>query len=103
MIEITGVDLNKFVQEIYALSAPFGMGFVHYRKGALSDEDAQGIIDREPEGSGIAVRMDYVHGRGCKMTVFRKQPGVLEIPDNWYDHSPEQLDELLTRCKVKRP
>jgi hypothetical protein len=30
MIDITGVDLVKFAQKVYALSVPRGLGFLHH-------------------------------------------------------------------------
>lgn len=101
MIDVTGIDLKKFVQEVYALSVPVGLGVLHARPGGLSDADAQEIIDRESDDGHIAASMDYVHGRQCKMTVFRKN-GRLEIPQQWFDHTPQQLGELLKRCGVDR-
>lgn len=100
MIDITSVDLKKFVKEVYALSSPAGLGFLHFKPGELSDEAAQAIIDRGDEC--IAASMDYVNGRQCKMTVFRKPDGKLEIGDNWFDHSTGQLTDLLERCGIAR-
>jgi hypothetical protein len=100
MIDITGVDLPKFIKEVYALSVPAGLGFMHFR--ALTDDEAQRIIDREGDNGRIAASMDYVNGRQCKMTIFRKLNGKLEINDSWSDHTSSQLDELLRRCGVSR-
>lgn len=97
MIDITGTDLVKFAQEVYALSQPQGLGIVHYRAGELDAETARRLVD---EGKGrIALSMDYVRGRACKMTVY-KQDGRLEIRERWFDHSDEQLTELLRRCNI---
>ena len=95
MIDITGSDLVKVAQAVYDLSKPQGMGFLHAKSGGLSDEQAKSLIQ---EGR-IALRMDYVSGRACKMTVFRDQ-GKLLIRDNWYDHSENQLMELIDRIAV---
>lgn len=99
MIDITGVDLLKFVKEAYNLSSPQGMGFIHYQEGELSDADAQAIID--VENRNYAVTMDYVKGRSIKMHV-RKEDGKLLINDDWYDHSDSQLAELLKRVGIKQ-
>lgn len=96
-IEITGVDLKKFVQKAYELSQPQGLGFLHYEKGALTDDEAQGIIDSSRPDGRNAVSMDYVKGRSIKMHVSRDD-GKLFIYNNWYDHSPHQLKELLIHC-----
>lgn len=94
MIEVTGVDLTKLVQEAYALSRPQGLGTMHFQPGGLSEADAKAITDRER--GNIAASMDYVKGRACKMTVFR-QDGKLFIRDAWFDHSAAQLKTLLER------
>jgi hypothetical protein len=96
MIEVTGVDLVKLVQQAYALSHPQGLGFIHYQDGDLPEADAKAIIDREKPEGRIAASMDYVKGRGCKMTVFR-QDGKLFIKEAWFDHSAAQLRTLLER------
>lgn len=97
MIDITGVDLVKFVKNVYDLSRPVGMGFLHFTPGPLSDDDAQRCI--MPAGGSLVVSMDYVHGRGCKMSVWRKL-NRLEIDDAWYDHTDAQLQELLAHVGV---
>ncbi len=92
-INISHVDMSKFVREVYNLSSPRGMGFLHFKEDGLSDEDVAAIIAR-------GVRMDYVHGRACKMTVV-KRPDGLFIQPKWYDHHIEDLKELLKRCNVE--
>jgi len=95
MIDITGVDLKEFVKKVYELSKPQGLGFLHYESGGLSDEEAQFIVDNCYNPTRFAVAMDYVKGRACKMTV-HKNGDKLEIKDSWYDHSENQLKELLS-------
>lgn len=97
MIEITGCDLVKLAQEAYNLSKPQGMGFLHFEEGGLSDKDAAALITEDrPIGP---LRMDYVKGRACKLTVFR-DGDKLYIPDSWYDHSQTHLETLLERIKT---
>jgi hypothetical protein len=96
-IEITGVDLAKFAQKAYELSVPKGMGFLHFREGGLSDSDAKMLVRDEGR---IALNMDYVHGRGCKMTVIREDE-KLYIDDRWYDHTDEDLEDLLSAFSIK--
>lgn len=96
MINITGVDLAKFAQAVYARSIPVGMGFLHARGGGLTDEDAKSLVN---ETGYYALSMDYVHGRQCKMTVYRKD-GKLQIYDSWHDHSAAALDDLLTEFNI---
>ena len=44
MIDITGVDLRKFVQMVYALSRPLGLGYLHYTPMPLSEEEINRAI-----------------------------------------------------------
>lgn len=97
MIKLNGIDLVKFVQKVYELSVPQGLGFMHARPGGLSEEDAKGYIN---EKSSCVISMDYVKGRACKMGVF-KQGDDLTMNDNWYDHTNEQLSELLSTFGIK--
>ena len=93
MIDVTGIDLVKFVQKCYELSVPFGLGALHFTSQPLSDEEAEKLIAVTGRGD-IAVSLDYVGGRACKMHVFKKGDR-LEITDRWYDHTNEQLSQLL--------
>lgn len=96
LIDVTGVDLIKFAQKVYDLSQPQGLGLLHYTKDPLTAEEAKAYIH---EGEGwTALMMDYVKGRACKMTVFRKE-GKLWIRGDWYDHSDWALEELLKILK----
>lgn len=100
MIDITGVDLAKFAQKVYELSVPRGLGFLHAKSGGLSAEEAAEIVKRS-EHANVALSMDYVAGRGCKMTVFRNL-GQLEIRDAWYDHTDSDLTTLLAAFGIGR-
>lgn len=103
MIEITGINLKEFAKKVYELSSPLGLGYLHYKKDhVLSDEDAQACIDivAEWDRHRIALNMDYVHGRCCKMVVF-KEVDKLFIRNKWWDHTPEQLTELLNSQGIK--
>lgn len=102
MIKITGVDLKKFAQRVYDFSRPQGLGFLHFKANALSDEDAQALIDRESARAGVALSMDYVHGRSCKMTVFSEK-GELYVRPQWYDHTFVQYKKLLAEFGIELP
>lgn len=103
MIEITGVDMAKFVKKVYELSKPLGMGFLHFTPEPLSDEEAKSLInDNDPK---IKCSLDYVKGRSCKMTVHKEISGSmfnkkekLFIRSPWFDHTDSQLKELLEHC-----
>ena len=99
MIDVTAAPLLDLVKAAYDLSKPQGLGFIHARPGDLSDKDAQDIIDYEKPGSGIAARMDYVHGRACKLTVYKKD-GKHFIQKPWFDHSDTQLAQLLSNVGI---
>ncbi len=91
-IEITGVNLVELVKRAYDLSNPQGLGFIHYKDGGLSDEQANSLID---ENDRYPVSLDYVCGRACKLDVFKSDDERLYIRNKWYDHSAQQLKDLL--------
>lgn len=92
-IDITGIDMVKFVKAVYDLSNPQGMGFVHFTPEPLSDEEAKSLIKEDG-----TVSLDYVKGRACKMHVF-KEDDKLYINDTWFDHTDKELEQLLMMCK----
>ena len=44
MIDITDVDMIKFIQKVYDLSRPQGMGMLYFTPGPMSEEDAKALI-----------------------------------------------------------
>jgi len=40
-IDVTGIDLIQFIKEVYKLSVPAGLGYLHFRKGELTNEEAK--------------------------------------------------------------
>ena len=92
MIDVTNLDIHKLIAGAYNLSIPVGMGMLHYEEGCLSEEEIASLIITNDEV--LAVSMDYVKGRACKFNIFKKE-GKLLINDDWFDHSPEQLEQLL--------
>ncbi len=94
MIEITGVNLVEFVKKVYELSNPQGMGFLHFQEGKLATGQAENIVDTWKDDNRMAIGMDYVNGRSCKMNVF-KENDKLWIFGDWFDHTKDQLEELL--------
>ena len=100
MIDITGIDLVKFVQKVFELSIPQGLGFFHFTPNPLTEEEARGIVDRASRNTGsVKLDMDYISGRACKMVVWEKN-GKLTIQDTWYDHTDNQLKQLLAEFNI---
>lgn len=97
MIEITGVDLVALAKKAYELSAPQGMGFLHARDGELDEDTAARLVSDDPH---FPLSMDYVHGRACKLTVF-KEGDRMFISNQWHDHSEDQLKQLLEAVGIK--
>lgn len=104
-IAITGVDMRTFIMAVYELSKEVGMGQIMYRSGLLDREMVELIMaghrQRMEGGSPIVLHMDYVHGRACKMVVYREHD-ILYISSKWFDHSEEDLRKLLERCGIRR-
>jgi hypothetical protein len=98
MIDVTGIDLIRFVKKVYDLSFPQGLGFLHFQSGSLKDEEAKVFIHEKDKYN--IVDMDYVKGRSCKMNIF-KQDNKWFIKDSWYDHTDKQLQELLLEFNIK--
>ena len=99
-MNLPGIDLAKFAQKVYELSVPKGLGFLHSTPAPLSREEAEKMI--QPTGR-IALSMDYVAGRCCKMTVFRDPEGNLSTRDSWYDHTDKQFAALLAAFGLAPP
>ncbi len=93
-IDITGINLIEFVKEVYKLSVPVGLGWLHFTKEELTDEEAKEILDVWKNDRMLCLDMDYIKGRACKMYVF-KEGKKLNIRVPWYDHTDIQLKKLL--------
>lgn len=90
-----GMDIKKLVKAAYDLSAPQGMGYIHYEEGSLTDAEIDQILERR-EALNVVLYMDYVKGRSIKMTVFKDiQDCSLFVYKSWYDHTEDQHDELI--------
>lgn len=101
MLKITGIDLVKFVQKVYELSKPQGLGIMHFQEGGLPEEDAKDIVANGKKDT-VAISMDYVKGRAYKMVVWRED-GDLFIRPQWFDHTHAQLKELLADFGIDLP
>lgn len=102
MIDVTGIDLVEFAKKVYELSVPQGMGILHFTPSPLTDEVAKSIIALSKDDKRIALSMDYVRGRACKMHV-RREDGKLTISDTWYDHTDRIYQQLLDHFNIQKP
>lgn len=96
-----GIDLVKFIQNVYDLSKPQGLGKMHFTPEPLNEAEAEQILKRYDNHTNIVLALDYLNGRACKMTVWKSNQDVLYIRDNWFDHEFKEFKELLKRCKIK--
>lgn len=101
MIDITEIDLIEFTKKVYELSVPQGMGFLHYTSKPLADSEAKQLVDVFKNDKRLALDMDYVKGRACKMHV-RRENGKLTIPDTWYDHTDRIYQQLLDHFGIQK-
>ncbi len=99
-IHITGVDLVKFATDVYDLSIPRSLEGLHFTKGPLPKEKAEELVAAYKYSINIALSMDYVSGRRCKMHVFRGPGNTLSITAPWFDHTDEELKQLLVRHNI---
>lgn len=91
-LNVTGVELKELAKAAYRFSRPQGLGFLHAKDGELSEADALTLVSsRHGE---IALSMDYIHGRACKFTVWRRNEELF-IRGSWFDHSEDDLQDLL--------
>jgi hypothetical protein len=101
MIEVKELDLVKFTCDAYSLSTPQGLGVLHAKEGALSLEEAQSFVKAYEGDKRIALSLDYIHGRSCKMTVWHLEEGGYKLADSWYDHTNAQYEDLLSRHGIE--
>jgi hypothetical protein len=95
-IDVNDVNMVELIKKAYDLSSPQGLGILHFQNGTLTDEEAKSCISKE----GM-INMDYVKGRACKFGVFRSlETNRLVIHSPWYDHTDEQLIELLSHVGI---
>jgi len=101
-IKITGVDLVEFTKKVYELSVPQGLGFMQFTDNPLDTKEAEELINTYKNDGYSALSLDYIHGRACKMIVF-KENNELFINSVWYDHTDEQLKQLLNTFNITVP
>lgn len=98
-VEITELDRRLLVQAVYAASRPQGLGFLHFREGALDKGTVDAVLAAADKYRNGGLDLDYVHGRACKFRV-KVSDNRHYVAINWYDHSPEQLKEMLRGLKL---
>ena len=95
MIDVTNVNMIRFVQKVYEFSQPQGLGILHFQPGEITEKEAKSFIKDNGE-----IALDYVKGRACKMFVTKQNDGLF-IRNSWYDHTDSQLFELLDSVGIK--
>jgi hypothetical protein len=105
-----GFDFAKFVRAVYDLSKPQGLGFLHYSFGTLTDIEVKTIMDLiedkkvphdETYDYDQILYLDYVNGRACKCSLCRDSEDNVFVFDDWYDHTNDQLKQLLEKMGIK--
>lgn len=100
MIDITGINLLKFAKDAYDITPRTGKAaMLGQNNGYLTDEQAQDLIDKCSDDDQIALDMQRVYGKDCKMRVYRNGDSLL-IEANWLNHTMEDLKELLNRHNI---
>ena len=84
----------QIIKAVYDLSRPQGLGFLHFSPEPLTDEQALACIPK-PELPGL--HLDYIAGRACKFVLFSGPEGRYFDAEWWYDHSPDDLGNLIGR------
>ncbi len=102
MIDITEINLIEFAKKVYELSVPQGRGFLHYTSQPLAGIEAKLLVDIFKDDKTLALDMDYIKGRACKMQVFRQKPDKLKISDTWYGHTDRIYQQLLDHFNIQK-
>lgn len=101
-INVTGLNVRAFATAAFDLSPPPRLAHLGLAPRQISPEVLDQIVGDfdigAQEGTLLALRLDYVEGRGCKMSMWRDADGQLYIRDMWYDHDQDDLAALLARA-----
>ena len=103
------VDLRELIKGAYRQSGPVGLGIFHYREGELDDATIDDVLLTWKDRMHV-IDIDYLQGRCIKFYVVNAQHRHwqdLDIPDGvkyftptrWYDHTDEQLIDLITEAR----
>ena len=108
LVDLTGVDMPRLVARAYDLSVPLGMGYLHFTPEPLTEEEVESLLADGTELPYIlpkdyVLNLDYVKGRSVKLRVLRTDRVSFPVPEgcqmwmyaDWFDHSREQLEDLL--------
>lgn len=96
-IDVTGVDLQEMIRKAYELSKPFGLGYIHYKEGPLTELELEMIWSKCQTKSGIYI--DYLVGRSMKFRILRHGERDYFYLD-WYDHNRDLTGLLLRRLNL---
>lgn len=103
-IAISRENLPKVIAKAYDLSAPQGLGFLHFKPGGISEDELSGILARVDEAETTyhkRIRLDYVEGRAVKLTIdYDEGSQQWRIDgDRWYDHGAAEWEDLKQYAK----
>jgi hypothetical protein len=101
-INVTGLNVRAFATAAFDLSPPPRLAHLGLAPRQISPDVLDQILadfdEGAQEGILLALRLDYVEGRGCKISIWREHDGQLYIRDTWYDHDEDDLTALLARA-----
>lgn len=101
------VDIVQFVLNAYEMSVLQGSGWLQQKPGPLTWRELDDLMRKgkleHPLPQGVLMwNFDYLFGRSMKLRIFREpETGQLFIENYWYDHTKEQLQELLEKAGVE--
>ncbi len=101
-IKITGIDLRKLINAVYAESQPVGLGALQAKPGPIPNKLLEAIVGTfKVQGTGCVLSLDYVLGRAVKFQIFRDHDGDLLVRKDWHDHNDLQLRRALREAGLK--
>lgn len=99
-IDLGDINPEAFIRTVYELSCAQGRGFLVDQSSGISREEiSPWVADLARAGR---VRLDYIKGRSCKMSLHKHDGRYFVREGSWYDHTDTQFDELLKRFGVTR-
>lgn len=94
-IDISGLDKAGVLAALYNRAKPQGYGFLQFRPGDMTIEEARSIIEKECLSSMQYMYFDYLFGRVMKVCISRDalDPGLYDR-DNGQGAAAEALSVL---------